>query len=264
MLKPGSDASSRAAFREDLLRATRASVGIDVRRMLAIRRERKSRKHRPSCLTSTAKRLGDAGTDGLSEICVAIGVSTGGPSALTMLFGALRPPMPPIVVVQHMPLHFTGPLATRLDALAELSVKEAAADDVLRPNQVLIAPAGCHFRLRRGAEVVRVALGEGPPVSGHKPSVDVMMASVAKQFGPRCLGLIMTGMGRDGVDGCAAIRAAGGFVLGQNEATSDVYGMNKAAFVAGHIDRQFALDDAATVVSMEVKRLATLKTAASS
>ncbi len=188
-------------------------------------------------------------------MCIAVGISTGGPSALTVLFNVLRPPMPAIVVVQHMPPRFTGPLAWRLDALSELSVKEAEANDVLRPNHVLIAPAGLHLLLRRSGNRVRVVLNDEPPRSGHKPSIDVMMQSAAKAFGPRCLGVIMTGMGYDGVSGCAAIRAGGGYVLGQDEASSDVYGMNKAAHGAGHVDRQFSLDDAAAVIGAGVKRL---------
>jgi two-component system chemotaxis response regulator CheB len=105
--------------------------------------------------------------------------------------------------------------------------------------------------------VVKAIVRDGAAVSGHKPSVDVMMNSVAEAFGGRCLGVIMTGMGRDGADGCRAIRAAGGYTLGQDEATSDVYGMNKVAYVEGHIDRQFALDEAATVIMHHVRRLRT-------
>ena len=101
-----------------------------------------------------------------------------------------------------------------------------------------------------------MALHDGPPVSGHKPSVDVMMTSAAKIFGSQCLGVIMTGMGRDGADGCRAIRAAGGYVLGQDEASSDVYGMNRTAYIEGNVDQQFGLPDAATVVSRQVRRLA--------
>lgn len=263
VLKPDPGANTTAAFREELLRKIRCGAGIDVRRILAIRQKRKARLRSVPSSTPVAKPLTDAGAEELAEMCIAVGISTGGPSALTVLFEVLRPPMPAIVVVQHMPLRFTGPLACRLDALSELSIKEAEADDVLRPNHVLIAPAGRHLLLRRSGNLVRVALDDGPPQSGHRPSVDVMMQSAAKAFGPHCLGVIMTGMGRDGMDGCATIRAAGGYVLGQDEASSDVYGMNKIAHQAGHVDRQFSLDDAAAAVRMEVTRLLALKKAAS-
>ena len=136
-----------------------------------------------------------------------------------------------------------------------MSIKEAAHGDVLEPNHVLIAPGGKHLQVRRVGNVVKAVIRDGPPVSGHKPSVDVMMHSVVEAFGGGCLGVIMTGMGRDGADGCRAIRAAGGYVLGQDEATSDVYGMNKVAYVEGNVDRQFALDEAATVIAHHVRRL---------
>jgi len=186
---------------------------------------------------------------------VAIGISTGGPPALAQLFSAIRPPMPPIIVVQHMPASFTKPLAWRLNTLSELTVSEAATGDVLTPNQVLIAPGGKHLKVRRVDGAVKAVITDGSVVSGHKPSVDVMMASVVEAYGSGCLGVIMTGMGRDGADGCRAIRAAGGIVIGQDEASSDVYGMNKVAFVEGNVYRQFALNDAATVIAYHVRRL---------
>jgi two-component system chemotaxis response regulator CheB len=167
----------------------------------------------------------------------------------------LQPPMPPIVVVQHMPAHFTKSFAWRLNSLSNLSVKEAQSGDILRPNHVLVAPGGRHLGLRRSGKTARVGLNDRPLVSGHKPSVDVMMKTAAEIFGRRCLGVVMTGMGRDGSDGCGAIRAAGGYVLGQNEASSDVYGMNKVAQVEGNVDRQFSLEEAAGTITGQVKRL---------
>jgi two-component system chemotaxis response regulator CheB len=163
--------------------------------------------------------------------------------------------MPPMVIVQHMPPQFTGPLAARLDSLSALSVREAVHGDRLQPNCVLVAPGGKHLELRGSRTRVSVILRDGPVVSGHKPSVDVMMTSAAKIFGPHCLGVVMTGMGRDGADGCRAIRAAGGFVLGQDAATSDVYGMNRVAYVEGNVDQQFGLPEAAAVISRQVRRL---------
>ena len=163
--------------------------------------------------------------------------------------------MPPILIVQHMPAKFTESLAWRLDSLSKLSVKEATNGDLLRPNHVLIAPGEQHMQLRSLQQQAKVMIRDGNPVSGHKPSVDVMMASAARIFGRGCLGIIMTGMGRDGVIGCREIRAAGGYVLGQNEATSDVYGMNKVAHVEGNVDRQFGLYEAAAVITQQTVRL---------
>jgi two-component system chemotaxis response regulator CheB len=177
------------------------------------------------------------------ECCIAIGVSTGGPPALSRLFQSLTPPLPPIVVVQHMPSTFTGAFARRLNSISRLSIKEAEAGDMLQPNQVLIAPGGRHLHLRRKGSCVNVEISDGNPVSGHRPSVDIMMRDAATAFGSRCLGVIMTGMGHDGAAGCAAIRRAGGYVLGQDAATSDVYGMSRVANLNGDVDRQFALNN---------------------
>ena len=189
----------------------------------------------------------------LSDKCIAIGISTGGPPALARLFADLHPPVPPIVVVQHMPAAFTRPLAERLDGLSEITVREATDGTPLLPNQALLAPGGKHLRIRRFGNLLRANVFDGPAVSSHKPSIDVLMTSVAEAFGRRCLGVIMTGMGRDGVAGCAAIRQSGGIVLGQDEQSSDVYGMNKIAFVEGHVDRQFALGDVAAELMHEIQ-----------
>ena len=139
--------------------------------------------------------------------------------------------------------------------MSSLHVKEAAHGDRLEPNHVLLAPGGKHVAVRRHGDSVIAVVHDASPVSGHKPSADVMMASAAEAFGKRCLGVIMTGMGRDGADGCRAIRDQGGYVLGQDEATSEVYGMNKVAFVEGHVDRQFPLPAAAQAIMRQVQRL---------
>jgi two-component system chemotaxis response regulator CheB len=253
LAKPDYGAKTRSALQEELPRKIRAAAGVDVRRILEIRRERKQRRadqrqQKPAPSTGTCPSRPD-----LADKCIAIGISTGGPPALARLFEAIRPPMPPIVVVQHMPASFTKPLAWRLDSLCELSIKEAESGDVLQPDHVLIALGGKHLQVHRLGASVKAVVREGEPVSGHMPSVDVLMQSVARTFGKDCLGVIMTGMGRDGASGCGTIRAAGGYVLGQDEATSDVYGMNKVAYVEGHVDRQFALQDAATVLARHVR-----------
>jgi len=253
--KPERGAQVDATLGEELLHKIRCFGRADVKRILEIRERRKQSPKPAGQRRHVPPREPTPTAADLSDKCVAIGISTGGPPALSRLLGALRAPLPPIVIVQHMPPHFTGPLAWRLDSLSALLVKEAAEGDVLHPNQVFIAPGGKHLELRRHGNSARIVLGEGEPVSGHRPSVDVMMTSAAALYGPRLLGMIMTGMGRDGVAGCRAIRAAGGFVLGQDEASSDVYGMNKIAFVEGHVDRQFSLDEAAEALTRHVARL---------
>lgn len=267
--KPDYGAKTRSALREELPRKIRAVAGLDVARILQIRRSRKQRRDEAfraangglgkraserQTLSSREKAAAPCPPE-LADKCIAIGISTGGPPALATLFASLRPPLPPIVVVQHMPPSFTKPLAWRLDSLSGLTIKEAAQGDSLLPNHVLIAPGGKHLEVRCLGKTVKAIVRDGSPVSGHKPSIDVLMQSVVEAFGSGCLGVIMTGMGRDGADGCRAIRAAGGYVLGQDEATSDVYGMNKVAFVEGNVDRQFALDEAAALITQQVRRL---------
>src|SRR5262249_2684106 len=122
------------------------------------------------------------------------------------------------------------------------SVKEAEDGDRVVTNRILIAPGGRHLSVIGQPPNVRVAISDGPPVSGHRPSVDVLFRSAARAFPHAVVGIMMTGMGRDGVEGCRAILAAGGSTFGQDEATSVVYGMNKAAYLEGAIGSQFALD----------------------
>lgn len=254
--KPEGGVAGIQALQAELLRKIRTVSGADVNRILQIRRERAEklrlrklnpRKSRP--VQSVSKDLD------LSDKCIALGISTGGPPALTSMLEGLQPQMPPIVIVQHMPESFTKAFAWRLNSCSSLTVKEAATGDVLQPNHVYVAPGGKHLQLVRSGKAVKCRVRDGDNVSGHKPSVDVMMKSAAEIYGNRCLGVVMTGMGRDGSDGCQAIRAAGGYVLGQDEASSDVYGMNKVAFVEGHVDRQFSLEDSAEVLQRQVARM---------
>jgi two-component system chemotaxis response regulator CheB len=239
--KPDGATRTSADFARDLLHKARVAAGADVRRILEVRRRRRP-SVKPVDDPAPALPLPPLAAP-LKERCIAIGISTGGPPALARLFESLAPPLPPIMVAQHMPEKFTGPFASRLNSLSRLEIREASTPGRLQPNTVLIAPGGRHLRVVRGrlGAVARVA--DDPPVSGHRPSVDVLMTSVAAAFPEACLAVIMTGMGCDGVAGCAAVRNAGGYVLGQDQETSDVYGMNKAAYRAGHVHRQFALED---------------------
>ena len=141
-----------------------------------------------------------------------------------------------------MPAQFTAVFAERLNRGCEVTVKEAEDGDRIVANRILIAQGGRHLAVIGQAPNARVTLSDGPLVSGHRPSVDVLFRSAARAFPNAVVGIMMTGMGRDGVEGCKAILAAGGFTLGQDEATSVVYGMNKAAFMEGVIGSQFPLD----------------------
>ena len=178
----------------------------------------------------------------LPRLCV-IAISTGGPAALAELLPALPIDLRvAIIVVQHMPAGFTGPLAERLDAASQLDVAEARAGDRPLPGSVLIAPGDRHVELDgRGA----IALTDGPLVNGCRPAADVTMIAAARVYGRRSLGIVMTGMGHDGRDGALAIKRAGGKTLAQDQATSVIYGMPKAAIDTGAIDEVAALDDIA-------------------
>ncbi len=253
--KPERGSGVATALRGELMRKIRSAAGADVHRILRIRQQRKKQRAEQHRRPVVARGVTSVPPKELVNQCVAIGISTGGPPALASLFETLRPPMPPIVVVQHMPPAFTKSLSWRLDSLSQLSVKEAVGGDMLRPNHVYIAPGGKHLQLRRQGKWAKVVIRDGEPVSSHKPSVDVMMKSAAEIFGAGCLGVIMTGMGRDGVDGCRDIRSRGGFVLGQDEASSDVYGMNRVAQVEGHVNQQFGLSRAAAVITSRAKRM---------
>jgi len=173
---------------------------------------------------------------------VAIAASTGGPSALQ----AIVPRLPAdlgaaLLVVQHMPPGFTRSLAERLDGRSSLDVREAADGEPIVPGVVLIAPAGLHLKARRHGSSVRVALDEEPRAALHRPSADVLMASVASAYGRRALGIVLTGMGSDGALGLRAIREAGGRSLAQSEDTCVIYGMPKAAVEAGVVERSVPL-----------------------
>ncbi len=173
---------------------------------------------------------------------VVLGTSTGGPSALQ----AIIPRLPekfgsPVLVVQHMPEGFTRSLAERLDARSSVRVREAEDGEPVGAGTVLVAPAGRHMKLRRRGEEARVWLDDEPRTALHRPSVDVLMASVARVFGPRALGIVLTGMGSDGVVGLRAIREAGGRTLAESEETSVIYGMPKAAVEAGVVERSIPL-----------------------
>jgi two-component system chemotaxis response regulator CheB len=173
---------------------------------------------------------------------VAIGTSTGGPPALQAIIPRLPEALAaPLLIVQHMPPGFTRSLAERLDQRSRVHVREAQDGEALRPGLALIAPAGRHMKVRRREGQVRIWLDEEPRGTLHKPAIDVLMAAVAKTYGPRALGVLLTGMGVDGVEGLRAIRAAGGRTLAESEESAVIYGMPKAAVEAGVVDQSVAL-----------------------
>lgn len=173
---------------------------------------------------------------------IAIGISTGGPNALREVFAKLDPQLKqPIVVVQHMPAGFTAEFAKSLDKICPLEVKEAEEGDLIKTGRILIAPGDKHIEVERKALAAVAHLSDAPAVNGHRPSADVLFASVAREYGGRALGVIMTGMGKDGARELGSLLKAGALTLGQDEASSVVYGMPKVAWELGHVMEQVPL-----------------------
>jgi two-component system, chemotaxis family, protein-glutamate methylesterase/glutaminase len=184
---------------------------------------------------------------------VAIGTSTGGPPALQAIIPRLPADLAvAVLVVQHMPVGFTRSLAERLDQRSSLPVREAEDGETVVPGAVLIAPAGRHLKVRKRGGQVKVQLDDEPHSALHRPSVDVLMASVARAYGGQAVGVVLTGMGSDGVEGLRAIRDAGGRTLAESEESCVIYGMPKAAAEAGVVDRVVALPRMADEILAEV------------
>lgn len=176
---------------------------------------------------------------------VSIGTSTGGPKALQDIIPKIPKDFPvPIVIAQHMPPNFTGPFAERLNQLSQIAVKEAQDGDVLKPGIALIAPGRGHMRVKRprGLETV-ISISEDREDFIYRPSVDALMLSVSEYFPGRALGVILTGMGNDGLKGLVALKKSGGRVFAQNEETCVVYGMPKAVVDAGIADKILSLEE---------------------
>jgi two-component system chemotaxis response regulator CheB len=189
----------------------------------------------------------------IAERVVVIGSSTGGPSALDVVMRALPPnPSYGIVIVQHMGAALTAALATRLDGLGSFRVREAQEGDRPRVGVALLAPGDKHMMLAGGG----VRLTEEQPVHGVRPAVDVTMRSVASAFAGRAVGVVLTGMGRDGALGLGSIKASGGRTIAQDQASSVVFGMPKAAIELGVVDEVVPLAGIGAAIARAVARLA--------
>jgi two-component system chemotaxis response regulator CheB len=174
---------------------------------------------------------------------VALGVSTGGPHALEFVLSQLPAEFPgSILIVQHMPEGFTEMFAKRLDECCAIRVKEAQSGDLLLAGRALVCPGSRHLRVKRLPLGNVAVLADEPRVNGHRPSVDVLFRSVAEEFGPQSVAVLMTGMGEDGAAGLGAVRAAGGMTIAQSEASCVVYGMPKAAIERGYAVRVVDLE----------------------
>jgi two-component system, chemotaxis family, protein-glutamate methylesterase/glutaminase len=168
--------------------------------------------------------------------------------ALKVVLTGLPADCPPVLITQHMPARFTLGFAERLNRECPMTVCEAQADMPIEPGHVYIAPGSHHLEVVRQGQRLACRLSEAPPVSGHRPSVDVLFNSAAQVVGRRAVGVILTGMGKDGAQGLLKLRSAGGITLGQDEESALIYGMPRVAFEVGAVMRQHPLDHVADAI----------------
>jgi two-component system chemotaxis response regulator CheB len=246
---------------KDFLNDSAAELVTAVRAASQVNPRRRGARNAPGAATVPDQRSADAvlppplearAALRTTERVVAIGTSTGGTLALEEVLTALPRMTPGIVIVQHMPEKFTAAFAERLDKLCEVDVREARHGDRVLPGRALIAPGGRHMLLRRDGANYHVDVIDGPLVNRHRPSVDVLFRSVARQAGANALGIIMTGMGDDGASGLLEMRKAGARTVAQDEETCVVYGMPKEAVKRGAVEKSVALQDIGREILQQV------------
>lgn len=192
-----------------------------------------------------------------TEKLIIVGASTGGTEAIKEFLIKLPPDCPGIAITQHMPEAFTKSFAQRLDNLCKISVKEAEHGDRILPGHAFIAPGHSHLLVKRSGANYVCELSDGPPVNRHRPSVDVLFRSAANHVGKNAIGVILTGMGKDGAQGMLEMKQAGAYTFAQDEASCVVFGMPKEAILAGGVDEVLPLQDIPTHVMDHLAKLGT-------
>ncbi len=217
----------------------RAAARIDVKAM---------RERRTKSVTSLRAAVPKLSISKTTNQLIAIGSSTGGTEALTVVLPQMPPACPGIMVVQHMPAHFTKKFAERLDGLCQIRVKEAEDGDSVLPGTCLIAPGNYHMVMRRSGARYYVNIKDGPLVCHQRPAADVLFNSVAAYGGSNAIGVILTGMGKDGAQGLLKMKEAGARVIAQDEKSCVVYGMPAEAVKLGCVDKEVPLNEVATTI----------------
>lgn len=238
--KPRADSAKRMEeYAEELVDKIRAAKSARLRRQTMS----------PASLSAAAGSAGgtaqSAARAANSGKIIFVGASTGGTEAIKEFLLGIPEGAPPILIVQHMPESFTASFARRLDGLCAPHVIEAQGNEKIEPGKVYIAPGHSHLQIRRAGGGYLTELLATPPVNRHRPSVDVLFDSAATLVGRQAIGVILTGMGKDGAQGLLRMRQAGARTLGQDEASCVVYGMPREAFLIGAVEEQAALDDIA-------------------
>ena len=211
---------------------------------------REQRKNRRAALAGAPVRAKQVAEEGRSIRAIAIGVSTGGPNALRVLFRNIDPAIKvPVFVVQHMPAGFTAEFAESLNRISPIEIKEAEAGDVASSGRVFIAPGNRHLSVVRKRLANVIELGDQEPVNGHRPSADVLFSSIAYVYAANSLAIIMTGMGKDGARSIGEIKDAGGVTVAQDEESCVVYGMPRVAVELGNVDTVVSLNEIPNLIN---------------
>jgi two-component system chemotaxis response regulator CheB len=227
-----------------------------VQRVKAVAKARLSGPHAPPAAVTGSIARAAVGTalDRTTHQILAIASSTGGTEALKLVLPKLPHDLPGTVLVQHMPAGFTKTYADALQKLCAFEVKEACDGDKVIPGRVLLAPGNFHMELVRSGAYYHVKLNQEPLLHGVRPAADILMRSVAKYAGSNAIGVVLTGMGKDAAEGLKAMKAAGSFNIGQDEASCVVYGMPKAAKELGVIDRELPLERIASEIIQQLRK----------
>lgn len=231
------------AYAEDIRDKIRTAHGAQLRRL-----PRPSASPAAPAAVGLSRRL-------LGEQLIAIGASTGGTEAIKEVLTGLPAEVPGIVMVQHMPESFTASFAKRLDSLAAVTVREAQGGERIEPGVAYLAPGHSHLLVRRAGTGYVTELSKSEPVNRHRPAVDVLFNSVAEQVGARATGVILTGMGKDGAQGMLAMKNAGAWNIGQDQASCVVYGMPREAAQVGAVSEVAPLGEVAARILARLRQV---------